>query len=57
MFIDPARVDDIITDMQKRTLAGGYNLIVCAMSTEKHPCPVRFPFTLKADQLRKTYEG
>ena len=34
MFIDPARVDAIIADMHKRTLPGGYNLIVCAMSTE-----------------------
>lgn len=57
MFIDPTRVDSVITDMQKRTLAGGYNLIVCAMSTEEHPCPVRFPFTLKAGQLSEAYEG
>lgn len=57
MFLDPARVDAIITDMHKRTLAGGYNLIVCAMSTEEHPCPVHFPFTLKAEQLREAYEG
>jgi tellurite methyltransferase len=34
MFIDTARIDAIITDMHKPTLAGGYNLIVCAMSTE-----------------------
>jgi tellurite methyltransferase len=57
MFIDPARADAIIADMQKRTLAGGYNLIVCAMSTEEHPCPVPFPYTLKEGQLRETYEG
>ena len=57
MFMDPTRVNDILADMQKRTLAGGYNLIVCAMSTEEHPCPVGFPFTLKADQLRETYQG
>ena len=57
MFIDPSRVDSIIADMHKRTLVGGYNLIVCAMSTEKHPCPVPFPFTLKAGQLREAYEG
>jgi len=57
MFTDPARVDDIIADMQKCTLTDGYNLIVCAMSTEEHPCPVPFPFTLKTGQLRKVYEG
>jgi len=57
MFIEPSRVDTIINDMHKRTLPGGYNLIICAMSTEEHPCPVRFPFTLKAGQLREAYEG
>jgi tellurite methyltransferase len=57
MFLDPTRVDAVIADMQERTLAGGYNLIVCAMSTEEHPCPVRFPFTLKTGQLREAYEG
>lgn len=57
MFIDRSRADDVIADMQKRTLPGGYNLIVCAMSTEATPCPVPFPFTLKAEQLRKAYQG
>jgi len=57
MFISPANVDAILADMHKRTLPGGYNLIVCAMSTEEHPCPVPFPFTLKAGQLREAYEG
>ena len=57
MFFDPARVDTIIADMQEHTLPGGYNLIVCAMSTEEHPCPVHFPFTLRAGQLREAYEG
>jgi tellurite methyltransferase len=57
MFLDPARVDAVIADMQKRTLAGGYNLIVCAMSTEEYPCPVHFPFTFSAGQLREAYEG
>ncbi|UZE95492.1 tellurite resistance methyltransferase TehB [Alkalimarinus alittae] len=57
MFLDPVRVNAVIADMQARTLPGGYNLIVCAMSTEEHPCPVRFPFTLNAGQLRETYEG
>jgi len=57
MFIDPARVDTIIADMHQHTLAGGYNLIVCAMGTEEHPCPAPFPFTLKAGQLREAYSG
>lgn len=57
MFLDPARVDSVIADMQESTLAGGYNLIVCAMSTAAHPCPVPFPFTLSAGQLREAYDG
>ncbi|MCW8933848.1 MAG: tellurite resistance methyltransferase TehB [Gammaproteobacteria bacterium] len=57
MFVEPARVDVVIADMQAHTLAGGYNLIVCAMSTEEHPCPANFPFTLGAGQLREAYEG
>ena len=57
MFTDPARIDAIISDMHKCTQPGGYNLIVCAMNTEEHPCPVPFPFTFKAGQLRETYEG
>ncbi len=57
MFLDPARVDAVIADMQEHTLSGGYNLIVCAMSTEEYPCPARFPFTLDAGQLREAYDG
>ena len=57
MFIDPERADAIISDMQKQTLPGGYNLIVCAMNTAEHPCPVPFPFTLNVGQLRDAYKG
>jgi len=57
MFVDPTRVDAILADMQKHTLAGGYNLIVCAMSTEEHPCQIPFPYTLKTGQLREAYKG
>lgn len=57
MFLDPTRVDAVIADMQEHTLSGGYNLVVCAMSTEEHPCPVPFTFTLKAGQLGEAYAG
>ena len=57
MFLNPARINAVITDMQEHTLPGGYNLVVCAMSTEQTPCPVRFPFTLNSEQLREAYEG
>jgi tellurite methyltransferase len=57
MFIDPTRAEAIISNMHKRTLPGGYNLIVCAMNTDDNPCPVPFPFTLKEDQLAEAYKG
>src|SRR5690554_2715539 len=50
-------VHAVITDMQERTLAGGYNLIVCAMDTDAYPCPVNFPFVLKEEQLSERYKG
>ena len=57
MFIDPARVDAVIADMQACTLPGGYNLVVCAMNTDAYPCPINFPFTLSEGQLRDAYAG
>lgn len=57
MFLNPACIDAVITDMQEHTLPSGYNLIVCAMSTAEHPCPARFPFTLKEGELREVYDG
>lgn len=57
MFLDPARIDTVITNMKERTLSGGYNLIVCAMNTPAHPCPINFPFTLNEGELREYYEG
>lgn len=57
MFVNPSQVEDVIADMKNRTLPGGYNLIVCAMNTELHPCPVPFPFTFATEQLREAYAG
>lgn len=57
MFLNPSRVAAVLADMQAHTLAGGYNLIVCAMNTAEHPCPVGFPFTLNTNQLRDAYQG
>src|SRR5690554_3186200 len=56
MFLNPSRVEAVIADMQEHTLAGGYNLIVCAMDTEAHPSPVNFPFLLKEGQLADIYQ-
>lgn len=57
MFLDPERVEAVIADMQAHTLPGGYNLIVCAMSTAGSPSPVRFSFTFTEGQLREAYAG
>lgn len=57
MFLDPSRVESVVSDMQEHTSAGGYNLIVCAMDTQAYPCPVNFPFLLKEGQLRELYDG
>lgn len=55
MFLDPSRVGMVIADMQRRTRAGGYNLIVAAMDTDVYPCPMNFPFTLAPGQLSDAY--
>lgn len=57
MFLDPARVDAVIADMQQCTAPGGHNLIVAAMDTDEHPCPMNFPFTLRTGQLSAAYAG
>lgn len=57
MFIQPGNVQAVLANMQQRTRAGGYNLIVCAMDTNEHPCPIGFPFTLNTGELSQAYEG
>lgn len=58
MFLDPDRVADVLADMQARTRAGGYNLIVSAMDTAEHPCPVPFFTCLFGEgELKAAYEG
>lgn len=57
MFLTPNRVPAVVQNMQERTLPGGYNLIVCAMSTAQTPCPVNFPFTYDEGELKAAYEG
>jgi len=57
MFLRPDRVPEVIGDMQAHTLAGGCNLIVCAMDTATTPCPIGFPFTFGEGALKDTYAG
>ena len=56
MFLNRDRIPSIIENMQKNTKAGGYNLIVCAMSTEDYPCPMPFSFTFKEGELANYYQ-
>ena len=57
MFLNPGRIPDIIKNMQDNTLSGGFNLIVSAMDTPDHPCPMPFSFTFGKNELRGYYDG
>lgn len=57
MFLNRERIPAIIENMQKNTKAGGYNLIVCAMSTDDYPCPMPFSFTFREGELKAYYQG
>lgn len=54
MFVNRDRMPEIIPNMQAHTNAGGYNLIVSAMSTEKYPFE-GFPFTFSEGELERYY--
>ncbi|EFX92564.1 tellurite resistance protein TehB [Actinobacillus ureae] len=56
MFLNRERIPAIIENMQKNTKVGGYNLIVCAMSTEEYPCPMPFSFTFGERELANYYQ-
>lgn len=56
MFLNPDSIPDVIENMQSHTAPGGYNLIVAAMSTEDAPCPVNFPKTFAAGELKEYYK-
>ncbi|QIM62588.1 tellurite resistance methyltransferase TehB [Pasteurellaceae bacterium Orientalotternb1] len=57
MFLNRDRIPAIIENMQKNTKIGGYNLIVCAMSTTDYPCPMPFSFTFAEGELAEYYKG
>ncbi|AWI50862.1 tellurite resistance methyltransferase TehB [Actinobacillus porcitonsillarum] len=56
MFLNRDRIPAIIENMQKNTKIGGYNLIVCAMSTKDYPCPMPFSFTFSEGELANYYQ-
>lgn len=57
MFLNRERIPAIIENMQKSTKVGGYNLVVCAMDTEKYPCKMPFSFSFKEGELKNYYQG
>jgi len=57
MFLDPNKIQAVISNMQQQTNQGGYHLIVCAMDTQATPSPVQFPFTFKEGELKSLYKG
>lgn len=57
MFLERDRIPAVIADMQAHTVAGGCNLIVCAMDTPDCPCPRNFAFTFGEGELARYYAG
>ena len=57
MYLNPTRIQSIISNIKKQTNRGGYNLIVSALNATKHGCPLTpFPFTFIEGELREYYE-
>ncbi|MBE2896669.1 SAM-dependent methyltransferase TehB [Pasteurellaceae bacterium HPA106] len=56
MFLPAKSIPRVLANMQDHTNKGGYNLIVAAMSTDDYPCPMPFPFTFKAGELKQYYQ-
>ena len=57
MYLNPTRIQSIISNIKKQTNKGGYNLIVSALNATKHGYPLTpFPFTFIEGELREYYE-
>lgn len=57
MFLERNTIPGLISNMQRCTKVGGYNLIVAAMDTEDFPCTVGFPFAFTEGELSHYYAG
>ncbi|WP_392563477.1 SAM-dependent methyltransferase TehB [Orbus wheelerorum] len=57
MFLQPERIETIISNIKSVTKPKGYNLIVSAMSTDDCPSPVPVPFSFafKEQELKNYY--
>ena len=57
MYLNPTRIQSIISNIKKQTNDNGYNLIVSALNATKYGCPLTpFPFTFMDGELREYYE-
>lgn len=54
-FLERARVDAIIGDMQSVTRDGGLHLIVAPLTSAELPCPLDFPTVFERGELREHY--
>ena len=53
MYLNPTRIQSIISNIKKQTNDNGYNLIVSALNATKYGCPLTpFPFTFMDGELR-----
>ena len=57
MFLERNTIPGLISNMQRCTKVGGYNLIVAAMDTEDFPCTVGFPFAFTEGEMSHYYAG
>ena len=57
MYLNPTRIQSIITNIKQHTHLNGYNLIVSALNATKQGCPLTpFPFTFIEGELKEYYE-
>ena len=57
MYLNPTRIQSIITNIKQQTHLNGYNLIVSALNATNHGRPLMpLPFTFIEGELKEYYE-
>ena len=57
MYLNPTRIQSIISNIKQQTHLNGYNLIVSALNATKHGRPlIPLPFTFIEGELKEYYE-
>ena len=57
MYLNPTRIQSIITNIKQQTHLNGYNLIISALNATKHGRPLMpLPFTFIEGELKSYYE-